>query len=328
MLVVDCHKKKPFMFALVNDDSRGNYILRIARRPKNNYICALCQKKYPMELFMIRIITDSTADLSQELARERTIDIIPLAVNIGGKTYQDGLEMRSENLFPLVEQLGELPKTAAPSAGEFQKAFEQPGECIYIGISSALSASVQNARVGAQGFEPGKVRIIDSLNVSSGTGLLVLRAADLRDQGATAEGIEQEISCLVPKVRTTFIIDTMEYLYKGGRCSALQMFAGSLLKIHPIIEIKPNGSMGIKDKARGARRRGLQTLLDDFQAQLPNIDPQRVCVSHTGCYEDAEFMVAEISRMLPTGEVRSFITGSVVSSHGGPNTLGLEFMLR
>lgn len=277
---------------------------------------------------MIRIITDSTADLNQELAQERKVEIIPLSVNIGGKTYQDGLELRSENLFPLVEQLGELPKTAAPSAGEFQRAFQEPGECIYIGISSGLSASVQNARVGAQDLESGKVHIIDSLNVSSGTGLLVFRAADLRDQGATAEQIEREITSLVPKVRTSFIIDTMEYLYKGGRCSALQMFAGSLLKIHPIIEIKPDGTMGVKDKARGARRRGLQMLLDDFEAQLPHVDPQRVCISHTGCYEDAEFMVSEISRMLPSAEVRSFITGSVVSSHGGPNTLGLEFMLK
>jgi len=277
---------------------------------------------------MIRIVTDSTADLDLELARERSIEIVPLSVYIGGKTYKDGLEMRSETLFPLVEQVGELPKTAAPSAGEFQDVFSQPGESIYIGISSALSASVQNALVGAQELETDKVLVIDSLNVSSGTGLLVLRAADLRDQGASREQIEQEILSLVPKVRTSFIIDTMDYLYKGGRCSALQMFAGSLLKIHPIIEIKPDGSMGVKDKARGARRRGLHMLLDDFKAQLPNIDPQRVCVSHTGCYEDAEFMISEISRLLPEAEVRSFITGSVVSSHGGPKTLGLEFMLK
>ena len=277
---------------------------------------------------MIRIITDSTADLDAELAQARSIEIVPLSVYIGGKTYKDGLELRSENLFPLVEQTGELPKTAAPSAGQFQQVFAQPGECIYIGISSGLSASVQNARVGAQDIEAGKVRVIDSLSVSSGTGLLILHAADLRDQGATAEQIEQELLSLVPKVRVSFIIDTMDYLYKGGRCSALQMFAGSLLKIHPIIEIKPDGSMGIKDKARGARRRGLQMLLDDFEAQLPNVNPQRVCISHTGCYEDADFMVSEISRLLPDAEVRSFITGSVVSSHGGPNTLGLEFMLK
>jgi DegV family protein with EDD domain len=277
---------------------------------------------------MIRIITDSTADLDAELVQARGIEIVPLSVYIGGKTYKDGLELRSENLFPLVEQTGELPKTAAPSAGQFQQVFAQPGECIYIGISSGLSASVQNARVGVQDIQAEKVRIVDSLSVSSGTGLLVLRAADLRDQDATAEQIEQELLSLVPKVRVSFIIDTMDYLYKGGRCSALQMFAGSLLKIHPIIEIKPDGSMGIKDKARGARRRGLQMLLDDFETQLSDVDPQRVCISHTGCYEDADFMVSEISRLLPEAEVRSFITGSVVSSHGGPNTLGLEFMLK
>jgi DegV family protein with EDD domain len=277
---------------------------------------------------MIRIITDSTADLDAELVQARGIEIVPLSVYIGGKTYKDGLELRSENLFPLVEQTGELPKTAAPSAGQFQQVFAQPGECIYIGISSGLSASVQNARVGVQDIQAEKVRIVDSLSVSSGTGLLVLRAADLRDQDATAEQIEQELLSLVPKVRVSFIIDTMDYLYKGGRCSALQMFAGSLLKIHPIIEIKPDGSMGIKDKARGARRRGLQMLLDDLEAQLSDVDPQRVCISHTGCYEDADFMVSEISHLLPEAEVRSFITGSVVSSHGGPNTLGLEFMLK
>ncbi|MFL7868434.1 MAG: DegV family protein [Anaerolineales bacterium] len=277
---------------------------------------------------MIRIITDSTADLNVELAQARQVETVPLSVYIGGKTYQDGLELRSENLFPLVEQTGELPKTAAPSAGEFQKVFEQPGECIYIGISSGLSASVQNARVGAQDLEAGKVRIIDSLNVSSGTGLLVLRAADLRDQGCSADEIEREILALVPKLRTIFIIDTMEYLYKGGRCSALQMFAGSLLKIRPIIDIKPDGTMGVKDKSRGSRRKGLQMLLDDLESQLQDVNPQRVCISHTGCYEDADFMVSEISRLLPGAEVLSFITGSVVSSHGGPNTLGLEFILK
>ena len=154
-------------------------------------------------------------------------------MNIGGKTYQDGLELRSENLFPLVEQVGELPKTAAPSAGEFQKIFEQPGECIYIGISSGLSASVQNARVGAQDLEAGKVRIINSLNVSSGTGLLVLRAADLRDQGATAEQIEKEILSSVPKVRTTFIIDTMDYLYKGGTLHRFADVCGQFVENPP-----------------------------------------------------------------------------------------------
>jgi len=192
----------------------------------------------------------------------------------------------------LVEQVGELPKTATPSAGEIQKTFEQPGECIYVGISSGLSASVQNARVWAQDFEAGKVRIIDSLNVSSGTGLLVLHAADLRDQGCSAEEIEQKILSLVPKLRTVFIIDTMQYLYKGGRCSALQMFAGSLLKICPIIEIRPDCSMGVKDKSRGSRRKGLQMLLDDFGAQLSDVNPQRVCISHTDCYEDADFMAS------------------------------------
>jgi DegV family protein with EDD domain len=148
----------------------------------------------------------------------------------------------------MVEQYTELPKTAAPSVGEFSKAFDKPGESVFIGISSKLSTTIQNARLACETLPIGKVRVVDSLNLSTGVGLLVLRAAELRDQRLSAEQIEQDLLVSTGKVRTSFVIKTMEYLYKGGRCSALQAIAGSVLKIHPIIEVRPEGTLGVKEK--------------------------------------------------------------------------------
>ena len=169
---------------------------------------------------MINIITDSTADLSPEIASDFNLTIVPLLVTIGGKVYRDGVDIHQKELFALVEKNGELPKTAAPSVGEFTKAFDQAGESIFIGISSKLSATVQNARIAADMLPPGRVRVVDSQNLSSGVGLLVLLAAELRDRDLSTEQIEKEIRLSACKVRTSFVIDTMEYLFKGGRCTA------------------------------------------------------------------------------------------------------------
>ena len=230
---------------------------------------------------MVNIVTDSTSDLGTDIAAEFKLKVIPLLVTIGGKTYKDGMDIQQDKLFALIQEHNELPKTAAPSAGEFTKAFDQPGESIFIGISSNLSATLQNARLAADMLPAGKVRVIDSLNLSTGVGLLALRAADLRNQGLSAEKIEQELLASVPKLRVSFVIDTMEYLYKGGRCTALQALAGSMLKIHPIIEVRPDGTLGVKSKARGTLRKGYQMLLDDLEAHLPELDRKRIFVTHT-----------------------------------------------
>lgn len=276
----------------------------------------------------IHILTDSTADLGKDSAAEFGVEVIPLTVTLGENAYLDGLEIDQQKLFDLVAHTGVLPKTAAPSVGEFVRFFDRDGESVFIGISSKLSATIQNARLAAAEKGEGRVRVIDSLNLSTGIGLLVLRAAELRAAGRSAAEIEQEILACVPKVRTSFIIDTMEYLYKGGRCSALQALAGSVLKIHPIIEVRADGTLGVKGKARGLREKGLQMMLDDFAADLERLDRRRVFVTHTACPEDAEFLKQEIIRLAAPDEVRITLAGSVISSHCGPRTIGILYLLK
>ena len=278
---------------------------------------------------MVNIITDSTSDLGPDITAEFNLLVVPLSVTIGGDVYHDGVNLRQKDLFALVQEHGELPKTAAPSVGEFTKAFDQPGESIFIGISSKLSATIQNAILASDMLPAGQVSVIDSLNLSTGVGLLALRAAELRDQGFSAKAIENEIIASVPKVRTSFAIDTMEYLYKGGRCTALQAFAGSVLKIHPIIEVLKDGSLGVKEKARGTLRKGYQNMLDDFEAHLSELDLQRVFVTHTcSDSEDVQFLVEEVKRIADPQEVRITQAGSVISSHCGPGTAGILYFVK
>jgi DegV family protein with EDD domain len=277
---------------------------------------------------MVTIVTDSTCDLGSSIATEFKLEVVPLIVTIAGKEYKDGVDLSQPDLFSLVQKTGELPKTAAPAVGEFSRVFDHPGEIVYIGISSKLSATVQNARLAAESFPEGKVRVIDSMNLSTGIGLQVLRAAELRDRGCSADEIEREILASIPKVSTSFVIDTMEFLYKGGRCTALQMFAGSVLKIHPIIEVQKDGALGVKEKARGTLRKGYQMMLDDFEAHLPGLDRRRVFVTHT-CDDpdDVQFLVDGVKRLADPQDVRVTRAGSVISSHCGPNTAGILYFL-
>ena len=138
--------------------------------------------------------------------------------------------------------------------------------------------------------------------------------------------IEKELQACVTKLHSSFVIDTMEYIYKGGRCTAIQAIAGSVLKIHPIIEVNKDGTLGVKEKARGTRQKGLQRMLDDFTTHLDELDPERVFVTHTTSDEDAEYLMSEIIRLAAPKEVRITQAGSVISSHCGPGTIGIYFV--
>lgn len=277
---------------------------------------------------MIDLTTDSCSDLSREIILNRNIRVLPLQVFINNQNLKDG-EVTPQQLFKLVEESGNLPKTAAPSIAEFAEFFKTPGETIYIGISSKLSATVPNSILALELIShEKKVYIIDSLNLSTGIGLLVLKAADLRDAGWSAQEITEEIQRWVPRVRTSFIIDTMEYLYKGGRCTALQAIVGSVLKIRPIIEVRSDGTLGVKEKIRGGRLKGLNSMLEDFKSHLPNVDSTRVFVTHTGCDEDAAYLVEEIRKTGAVEEILVTTAGATISSHCGPNTIGILFMVK
>jgi DegV family protein with EDD domain len=278
-------------------------------------------------MYMVTIITDSTADLSPELVARHQLVVIPLLVNLAGNTYFDGVNLSTDDLFELVNKFGKLPQTAAPSIVTFQKAFNQPGEFVYIGLSSQLSSTFQNATLAAADPPQDKVHLVDSLNLSTGIGLLVCKAAELRDQGLPAAKIAEKIKNAIPRVRTSFVIETMDYLYKGGRCTPLQHLVGSLLRIRPVIEVKPDGTMGVKDKIRGTRKKALDSMLIDLQAHLDEFDRHRIFITHTGCNADAQYLADEIRIMCSPDEICITRAGTVVTSHCGPNTIGILYLI-
>lgn len=279
---------------------------------------------------MIQILTDSCSDLSPELIKRYNIHIVPLWVTIKEKTYRDGVDITSpQQLFLMANATGQLPKTSAPSVGEMVTFFNGiPGDLIFISIGSKLSATNQNAIIAAQNLPDRKIRVIDSANLSTGIGLLVIKAAELRDLGKSMDEIEKEILATVPRVRTSFVIDTLDYLYKGGRCSALENIVGSLLKIRPVIEVRQDGTLGVKDKTRGARSKALASMLEACAKDLPGIDLHRIFVTHSGCDADAEAIASELAKMANIDDICITTAGATISSHCGPNTIGILYIMK
>jgi DegV family protein with EDD domain len=157
--------------------------------------------------------------------------------------------------------------------------------------------------------------------------LIVLEAAELVKKGLSADEIAAQLQLFLTRIHTVFIVDTLDYLYMGGRCSALQNVMSSLLKIRPMIFMQPNGSLGVKKKIRGSREKALQGLLDDVREDALHIDPRRIFIAYNRCEADAEFLKTEILKIVPAATVHLTITGTVVASHCGPKTISIQYAL-
>lgn len=274
----------------------------------------------------MEIFTDSCCDLSPEQIEKYHIHVIPLGVFIAGESYLDGVTITSPQLFELVKKTGKLPNTSAPAQAAFIEAFKPYDDIIYISISSKLSASNQNGLIAARALADKKIQVVDSFNLSTGIGLLVLKAAELRDQGKTSEEVVADLNATIPQINTSFVIDTLDYLYMGGRCSAMELIVGSMLKIRPVIEVKKDGTLGVKEKISGTRKRALDSMLLDFKSKLPNIDLHRVFVTHAYCDKDAEYLKTELLKLAPIEEVCTTYAGATISSHCGPDCIGILFI--
>lgn len=202
------------------------------------------------------------------------------------------------------------------------------GQVVYIGISSKFSSGTPNARLAAGGFPDGKVTVIDSANLSTGIGLQVLLARDLAAAGKPAREIARAVAGAIPRVRTSFIIDTLDYLRMSGRCSGVQALVGTLLQIRPVISVV-DGGMVVSGKVRGPRKKALDRMLHDFEADSARVATDRVFVTHTGCHEDAVYLMDGIRRAAPAvKEALETTAGAVIASHCGPNTIGILHMIR
>ena len=278
---------------------------------------------------MIKILSDSTCDLSKELAQRYNIGIIPLYVRLGDEEYLDGVNITPEQIYKWSDEHGETPKTAASSIEDISKFLDPAGsdEYIVFTISSSMSVNFNNVRLAAQELGMSdRVHVIDSANLSTGVGLLVVYAAELAKEGKAAKEIVEEIENTRDKVRASFVIDTLVYLHRGGRCSGLAAFFGTALKIHPRIAVT-DGAMHPEKKYRGSSRRYVLDYVKDMEADLENARPERVFITHSGCDREVVEAVREyLSGLGVFKEILETRAGSVVSSHCGPGTLGVLFV--
>ena len=280
---------------------------------------------------MIKISCDSTADLSPELYERYNIAKLPLYINIAGREYMDGVDLTSEELFKLVDETGELPSTAAQSIDDFLKYLggireKNPGaEIIHFTISSAFSTTYNVACLAARELEG--VYIIDSRNLSSGIGQSVIEACEMAARGMEAAEIKRVIEEeIIPKVDTSFTLDTLKYMAKGGRCSTVAALGANLLQLKPCIEVV-DGAMRVGKKYKGKYGRVVRQYVCDRLADIENIRPDRIFI--TSCHCSKEYIDAayeEVSKLNYFKEILITEAACTVSSHCGPNTLGVLFI--
>lgn len=283
---------------------------------------------------MIRIITDSTCDLSKELIEKYNIRVIPLHVSFPGDDteYLDGVNINSEQLYDLAKKLNVLPKTGAVNVVEFIKVFEEElakgNEIFYVGIGSGLSSSYNNACIAREQFPDSKIVVLDGQNISTGTGLIVIKAARLAKEGKSLEEIKEICEKVVPLVSAKFCIDRLDYLYKGGRCSGMAMIAAHALKIHPVAKVI-NNKLVVYKKPRGKYENAVEVQIDEFMHDLDNIDKSCVFITHSGRMGGIEKQIYDkISPYLDKENLFITEAGCTISSHCGPKTIGILYILK
>lgn len=280
---------------------------------------------------MIKIISDSTCDLSKELLEKYDIDILPLHVHLGDEEYQDGVTITPDEIYTWADANRMTPKTSAASMAEAIDAFEpyikNGDEIICFSISSSMSAIHNVMRLAAQDLEAeDKIHVIDSANLSTGIGLLVLEAATMAKEGKSADEIVARIEELKPFVSASFVVDTLTYLHRGGRCSGVAALAGGALKLHPKIVVE-NGKMDPNKKYRGKMNSVLKSYVKDMEDDLKTAKKDRVFITHSGCDQSIlDDIHAYLEELHVFDEILTTRAGAVISSHCGPGTLGVIFI--
>lgn len=279
----------------------------------------------------VKIISDSTCDLSPELLAKYDIHIMPLHVLLGEDEYLDGVSITPDQIYDWADANKATPKTSALSMDTtydtFKAVLDQGDDIVCFSISGEMSTTVNVMRLCAEDLEAeDRIFVIDSRNLSTGVGLQVIEAAILAQQGKSAAEIADYISTITPKVRASFVVDTLTYLHRGGRCSGVAAFAGSALKLHPRIGVA-DGKMAPGKKYRGKMSKVILEYVKDMESELRSAKPDRVFITHSGHCEDIIPAVQEYLESLNHfGEILVTRAGSVITSHCGPGTLGVLFI--
>lgn len=277
------------------------------------------------------ISADSTCDLGDKLKEKWNIQYFPYHINLEGKDYLDNVTITPDDLYAAYRERKALPKTSAINVGEYLehfKKFTDAGyEVVHINLGSGLSSSYQNACLAADELEG--VYAVDSKNLSTGTGLLVLKACEMAEQGADAKSIAAHLQSLTSFSHASFVINTLEFLRAGGRCSALAAFGANLLGIKPSINVDNNngGKMSVGKKYRGKYDKVLLSYVADTLAKYPNYDDSIVFITHSGT--DISY-IQSVEQYLKENttfkEIYITKASCTISCHCGPDTLGILFM--
>ena len=280
---------------------------------------------------MVKILTDSTNDLPLDVIKKLDIEVIPLYVNFGDESLKDGIDIKTEELYKRVSSNGVLPKTAAITIGDFETVFKKyldmGYELVYTGISGAMSSTLNNARIAIENLDAqDKAYAIDSKNLSTGIGLLLFKACKDRDLGLNAREIAANMEKNTDYVLSQFAIEQMEYLHKGGRCSGVARFAATVLRIKPIIEVR-GGKMDVQAKPIGKIKVALDRMLKQLISDKDRLDKDHIIVTHSMADESAKYLIAKIKEEFNDVDILETNAGCVISSHCGPGTIGILYMV-
>ncbi len=281
---------------------------------------------------MVRIISDSTCDLSDQLLQKYHVTLVPLHIVLGEKEYRDRSEISPEEIYRWSDENKTTPKTSAVSLEDAMEALrpiaEAGDEMVIFTISGQMSTTANVFRIAAEELGiADRAAVVDSESLSTGIGLLVIEAAVMAREGKPKDEIVQRMEQLKPRVRASFVVDTLTYLHRGGRCSSVAALAGSMLKLHPKIVVK-NGAMEADKKYRGKLGTVILNYVKDMESEWKAAKPDRVFITHSGCPK--ELVDLAYARLEESGcfeEIWVTRAGGVISSHCGPGTLGVLYLM-
>lgn len=277
----------------------------------------------------VQIVVDSTVDLNKEHYEQFNIHVVPLNVNFDEETFRDGVDITPDEIYERVKRGGKLPATSAISPAaleeEVKKFVDKGMEVVFVGIGSKLSTTFQNMNIACVDMKD-KVFIIDSNSLSTGSGLLALKCAKLRDEGKSAKEIFDTVQPLAEKLSVKFVLDRLEYMRKGGRCSTFAAIFGTLLRIHPILKMS-EGKLIMSKKVRGPIKLAYNDMVNELKGDMPNVDLDHVMITHAGMNEeDLKYLYDEVAKVVDKSRIMVTRAGCVISSHCGYGCVGILYI--
>lgn len=278
----------------------------------------------------VKIIADSTCDISLEKLKELDIEMLPLYVIMQGKEFLDMEEIGWSVVVDNVNKYNELPKTAAINVNTFINIFDKyvnlGYDVIFVSIGANFSSNINNARIASLDYED-RIFIVNSNNLSSAIGLMLIKMAKMRDEGLTAKEIVDKTNEMIPLVQTETALETMQYLYKGGRCSGIKYLIGNVLKLYPIVKVI-DGIIMVHKLGKMFFKNALNIIANDFKRDLEegNVDEDFIIISTVGNVKGREYLLNKVSEFFPRERILLFDAGCVVSTHCGPGTTGFFYL--